>query len=111
MLASLKVVAVALAAPFIWIYNRICHKISHFKISHLSNILREHGMALLVIFVIWEIIEDVCFPIAFLWLGKNVNPLFITGAPLSWLLCLHPIMVPATWAIWVRISSKKKKDA
>jgi len=41
-----------------------------------------------------------------LWLGKNVNPWFLTGAPISWLLCLHPVVVPITFAAWIKISSR-----
>ena len=43
------------------------------------------------------------FPAIFIWLGHNENPWFITGAPISWLLCLHPIMVPLIWSIWINV--------
>ena len=92
--------------PFIWIKNRLKHKLEHFKPSYLIDILKKHGAALLVIIILWEVIEDILFPIMFLWLGKHVNPWFITGAPLSLILCLHPIMVPATWALWVKLRGK-----
>jgi len=91
---------------FTWIKNRLKHKLEHFKLSYLLDTLKEHGAALLVIIIVWEVIEDILFPIMFLWLGKHVNPWFITGAPLSWLLCLHPIMVPAIWSLWVKIRRK-----
>lgn len=64
--------------------------------------LTEHGLALVVIIIGWEIIEDICFPLLFIWLGKNVNPIFLAGAPASWLLCLHWLVVPATWSMWIR---------
>jgi len=92
--------------PFIWTKDRLKHKLEHFKLSYLLGVFKKHGTALLVIVIMWEIVEDILFPILFLWLGKNVNPWFITGAPISWLLCLHPIMVPATWALWVKIRGK-----
>ena len=94
---------------FKWVKERIRHKLHHFRPSKLMDILVEHGMALLVIVVLWEIIEDVLFPLLFIWLGHNVNPWFITGAPISWLLCLHPIAVPVMWGVWVKIS--RRKDA
>ena len=92
------------------VWYRLTHKIHHFKLSHFKNLLREYGLAFLVIFIIWEIIEDVMFPLLFIWLGNNVNPWFLTGAPVSWLLCLHPIAVPAMWAIWVKISRRKNES-
>jgi hypothetical protein len=90
-----------------WVVHRIKHKLSHLKPSHLMDVLVEHGVALFIIIVIWEIIEDILFPILFIWLGKNVNPWFLTGAPISWLLCLHPIAVPLLWALWIKISRSK----
>jgi hypothetical protein len=92
---------------FSWVADRLRHKLSHFHPSRLLDVLKEHGMALLVIIIVWEIIEDILFPALFIWLGHNVNPWFITGAPISWLLCLHPIAVPAMWTIWIKISRKK----
>lgn len=75
--------------------------------TRFKNLLKEHGWALLIIFVAWEIIEDVLFPLVFIWLGNNVNPWFLTGAPIAWLMCLHPIAVPILWGIWIKISKKK----
>ena len=92
------------------LWHRFTHKLRHFRLSHFKKLLREHGMAFLVIFIIWEIIEDIMFPLLFIWLGNNVNPWFLTGAPLSWLLCVHPIAVPIMWAIWVKISRRKNES-
>jgi len=86
-----------------WVCHRIKHKLEHFRPSRLMDTLKEHGLALVLIIIIWEIIEDVLFPVLFIWLGHNVNPWFITGAPISWLLCLHPIAVPIMWAGWIKI--------
>ena len=90
-----------------WIYHRIKHKVEHFRISHITDTFKEHGLALVVIMVSWEIVEDVLFPLMFIWLGKNINPWFLTGAPISWLLCLHPIAVPILWGLWIKISRRK----
>ena len=92
------------------LWQRFTHKLHHFKWSHFKNILKQHGLAFLIIFIIWEIVEDVMFPLLFIWLGNNVNPWFLTGAPVSWLLCLHPIAVPVMWAIWVKISRRKNES-
>ena len=91
-----------------WAWHRLKHKLEHFRLSRLMDILKEHGLALVVIMVGWEIIEDLLFPLLFVWLGKNVNPLFLAGAPVSWLLCLHPVAVPILWGIWIKISRRNK---
>ena len=92
------------------LWHRITHKLNHFKWSHFKNILKEHGLAFLIIFFVWDIVEDVLFPLLFIWLGNNVNSWFLTGAPISWLLCLHPVAVPVMWAIWVKISRRKNES-
>ena len=92
------------------LWHRFVHKLGHFKWSYAKKLLREHGLAFLVIFIIWEIIEDIMFPLLFIWLGKNVNPWFLTGAPVSWLLCVHPIAVPITWAMWIKISRRTNES-
>jgi hypothetical protein len=93
-----------------WIKHRILHKLRHLHPSHLIDILKKHGTALVTIVIIWEIIEDILFPALFIWLGHNVNPWFITGAPISWLLCLHPIAVPIIWSLWVKISRRRNES-
>ena len=90
-----------------WIKKRLAHKLSHLHPTRILDLLKEHGMALVVIIVAWEIIEDILFPLLFIWLGNNINPWFLTGAPVSWLLCLHPIAVPIIWTIWIKISGRK----
>ena len=90
-----------------WIKDRVKHKAHHIKPSHLADTLKEHGLALVVIIVAWEIIEDVLFPILFIFLGKHVHPLFYTGAPAAWILCLHWLAVPLLWGWWIKISKKK----
>jgi hypothetical protein len=72
--------------------------------------LQEHGTALVVIIIGWEIIEDVCFPLLFMWLGTNVHVVFLAGAPASWLLCLHWLVVPLTWSWWVKFKGGNSDD-
>lgn len=90
-----------------WVKHRILHKLEHLKISELKKILKEYGLALLIIVVGWEIIEDILFPILFIWLGNNVHPLFLTGVPVSWIVCLHWLVVPLTWGLWIKLTKKK----
>ncbi len=71
----------------------------------------EHYMtATMIIFIGWEIVEDVVFPVIFIWLGNNVNPWFLTGAPISWIMCFHPIAVPVLWGIWIKFSGRKNES-
>ena len=90
---------------FNWIKHRIKHKIDHFKWSSIKKTFRENGLALVIIIVVWEIIEDVLFPLLFIFLGKYVHPAFYAGAPASWLLCVHWLAVPVMWSLWLRVKS------
>ena len=89
-----------------WTKHRLGHKLEHLNPTTLLDTLKEHGVALVIIIVGWEIIEDVLFPLLFMWLGANVHPAFFAGAPAAWLLCLHWIAVPIMWGIWIRISKR-----
>ena len=91
---------------YTWVTHRLKHKLEHFKWENIKAIFREYGLALVVIIIGWEIIEDVFFPLLFIWLGKNVHPAFLAGAPAAWLICLHWLVVPATWALWMRIKNR-----
>ena len=91
------------------LWHRFTHKLRHFKLSHFKKILREHGMAFLVIFIIWEIIEDVLFPAIFALLGKHVHPAFYAGIPAAWIICLHWLMVPVLWGVWIKIKGTNEK--
>tara|TARA_R110001583_G_scaffold12612_7_gene55819 strand:- start:4150 stop:4449 length:300 start_codon:yes stop_codon:yes gene_type:complete len=95
---------------FRWVKHRIGHKLEHLKWASIKKILKEHGLALVTIVVIWEIIEDILFPLLFIFLGHHVHPVFYAGAPASWLLCVHWLAVPIIWGWWVKISKKEKKD-
>ena len=95
---------------FRWIKDQLSHKLEHFKWASLKKTLKEHGLALVIIIVVWEIIEDVLFPILFIALGNYVHPAFYAGAPAAWILCLHWLAVPIMWGAWIRISGKGKHD-
>ena len=95
---------------FRWAKDRLSHKLEHFKWASLKKTLKEHGLALVIIIVVWEIIEDVLFPILFIALGNYVHPAFYAGAPAAWILCLHWLAVPIMWGAWIRISGKGKHD-
>ena len=96
--------------PFRWMVHRIKHKMHHFSIDALKKMLRQHGLALVVIFLVWELLEDVLFPLLFIWMGNEVSPWFLGLAPVSWLLCLHPIAVPILWGVWIKISKKEESE-
>jgi len=95
---------------FKWIKHRLGHKLEHFKWSSIKKTFKEHGLALVVIIIAWEIIEDVLFPLLFIFLGKHVHSVFYAGAPASWLLCVHWLVVPATWSWWVKIKGEKNNE-
>ena len=91
-----------------WLKHRFRHKIDHLKPSKLAETLKEHGLALVVIIVAWEVIEDILFPALFVWLGVHVHPAFLVGAPAAWVLCLHWLAVPLIWGAWIKIRKNSK---
>ena len=99
---------------FKWLRERLGHKLEHLKWENIKSILREHGLALVVIIVGWEIVEDVVFPLLFALLGNYVHPAFYAGIPAAWLLCFHWIAVPVMWGWWIKYSgsqAEKEIDA
>ena len=98
---------------FRWLKDKLKHKLEHLRWSSIKKTFRQHGLALVIIIVGWEIIEDIIFPIIFAFLGANVHPAFYSGIPASLILCFHWLAVPILWGIWIRISGNKdaeKKD-
>ena len=93
-----------------WIKHRLAHKLEHLKWSNLKKVLKAHGTALVVIIVLWEIIEDVLFPLLFALLGAYVHPSFYAGIPVAWVFCLHWLMVPLMWRWWIKFKKNKKSD-
>lgn len=91
-----------------WIKDRIWHKLEHLKWKNAKKTFREHGLALVIIIVGWEIAEDVLFPVIFVLLGNHIHPAFYAGAPASLLLCFHWLAVPMLWGMWMRVSKKNK---
>ena len=85
-----------------WAKDRLSHKLEHFKWANIKKTFKEHGLALVVIIVGWEIIEDVLFPLLFIFLGNHIHPVFYAGAPAAWVLCLHWIAVPLMWGWWIK---------
>ena len=92
-----------------WIKDRLGHKLDHFRWSTIKRTMKEHGLALVIIIIGWEIIEDVLFPLLFVFLGNNVHPAFYAGAPASWLLCIHWLAVPIIWSGWVKLKGIDKE--
>ena len=96
--------------PFRWIKGRLSHKFQHWKWTNIKKTFKDHGLALVIIIVGWEIIEDIGFPLIFIWLGTHVHPFFLAGAPAAWLLCLHWLIVPLTWGWWIKLKGGKNDD-
>ena len=95
---------------FRWIKQRFSHKLEHLKWSNIKKLFRENGLALVVIIVGWEIIEDVVFPAIFAILGKYVHPAFFAGIPVAWIVCLHWLMVPVLWSMWIKIKKGDEEE-
>lgn len=92
------------------IRDRLAHKFHHLSFKKILEIFRSHGLAFVIIVIGWEIIEDVVFPLLFIGLGKYVHPVFYGGIPVAWLLCLHWLMVPILWGMWMKINGRTFKD-
>jgi hypothetical protein len=91
-----------------YIKKQFKHKWSHLNVDYFKNILAKHGLALFIIVVGWELVEDIIFPYIFLQLGAHINPVFYAGIPASLLLCFHWVAVPILWGVWIKISGKKE---
>lgn len=88
---------------FRWLKSQVSHKLEHLRWSSLKKILKEHGLALVIIIVGWEIVEDVLFPLLLVLLGNYVHPAFYAGIPIAWIGCLHWLMVPLMWGWWIKL--------
>ena len=64
---------------FRWIKHRMLHKLEHVSWTSIKKTFRDHGLALVIIIVGWEIIEDILFPILFIWLGSNVHLQYLSA--------------------------------
>jgi len=89
-----------------WLKTRISHKLDNFSKEKLKVFLRKNGIAFVIIFVGWEIIEDVVFPIIFGALGNYVHPAFYAGIPASLILCFHWLAIPILWGVWLKLTNK-----
>jgi hypothetical protein len=89
-----------------WLKTRISHKFSNFSVEKLKGFLKKNGLAFVIIFVGWEIVEDVVFPIIFGALGNYVHPAFYAGIPASLILCFHWLAIPILWGLWLKIADK-----
>ena len=95
---------------FRWLHHRLAHKLEHVRLSSIKRTFREHGLALVIIIIVWEIIEDILFPILFMFLGTHVHPAFLAGIPASLLLCLHWLAVPLLWSAWIRLRGENDES-
>ena len=95
--------------PYRWVKQRIGHKLSHFKLDSIKQTFRENGLALVVIIIGWEIVEDVIIPAICAVMGKYIHPAFYAGIPAAWIICLHWLMVPVLWGVWIKIKGTDEK--
>ena len=93
-----------------WIKTRILNKLNHFSTAKLKDFIKKNGLPFVIIFVGWEIVEDVVFPIVFAGLGNYIHPAFYAGIPASLILCFHWLAVPILWGLWLKVTNKKKPD-
>jgi hypothetical protein len=93
-----------------WLLNKIKDKFKLLSWKNVKTMFKEHGLALVIIVVGWELVEDIVFPLIFALLGKYVDPMWYAGVPASLLICLHWFMVPVLWGLWMRISNKEPKE-
>lgn len=91
-----------------WLRRRLSHKLENFSAKKIKVFLKENGLAFVIIFIGWEIVEDVVFPVIFSVLGNHIHPAFYAGVPASLILCFHWLAIPVLWGLWLKIS---KKDA
>jgi hypothetical protein len=90
------------------IANSIKNKLKFW--TNLKRYLVQYGLPFLVILLIWEVIEDVIFPIIFYLMGQHVHSAFFAAIPVAWIMCLHPIAVPIMWSWYCFIWKKKKTE-
>ena len=93
-----------------WIRQKFKNKLSLLSPSNIKHTFKQHGIALVVIIIFWEIIEDLVIPSLFAYLGSSVSPVFYVGIPASILICSHWIGIPLLWGMWVKLSSRNKSD-
>jgi uncharacterized membrane protein len=93
-----------------WLKNRISSKLDHFSGEKIKGFLKKNGLAFVIIFIGWEIVEDVVFPLIFGALGNYVHPAFYAGIPASLILCLHWLAIPILWGLWVKLTNRSNVD-
>ena len=93
-----------------WPLNKIKDKFKLLSYKNIKTMFKEHGLALVVIVVGWELIEHIVFPLIFALLGSFVNPMWYAGIPASLFICLHWFAVPLLWSLWIRIARKEPED-
>ena len=92
---------------FSWIKKRVSHKFENLSRKKIKAFLKMYGFAFVIIFVGWEIVEDIIFPIIFGFLGNYIHPAFYAGIPASLILCFHWLAIPVLWGLWLRFSGNK----
>ena len=89
---------------------RLSNRFGNFSRKKIKAFLKKNGLAFVIIFVGWEIVEDIVFPIIFGFLGNYIHPAFYAGIPASLILCFHWLAIPILWGLWLKISGNKKDE-
>ena len=92
---------------FSWIKSRLSHKVESFSCKKIKRFLKENGLAFVIIFIGWEIVEDIVFPIIFGFLGNYIHPAFYVGIPASIILCFHWLAIPILWGLYLKFKGEK----
>ena len=92
-----------------YIKHNLTHKVSFWKIKNLKKKLLEYGLPLLIIFIVWEIIEDSLSILLFSYLGSKIDPWFYALIPSSFFICLHWLAVPIIFGFYLKVTRKREK--
>ncbi len=92
-----------------WLKDRLKHKFENFSPKKIKKFLKKHGLAFVIIFIGWEIVEDFVFPVIFGFLGNYIHPAFYVGIPASIILCFHWLAIPVLWGIYLKIANKEQQ--
>ena len=87
-------------------WHNFKHKISFWKKDSLKKKMVKYGFPFLIILIAWEIVEDIIIPAIAYLLGLYVDPTFYAAIPITWVVCLHPFVVPVLWYYWCFVFNK-----
>jgi hypothetical protein len=90
--------------------HAINHRLSFWTWNAIKAKFKTYGVPFLIIFILWEIFEDVIFPAICWMLGTYYDPVFYAGIPVLWIVCVHPIAVPLIFSIYCWFTRSKPSN-